>query len=324
MTMMLGTMSKLDNVLPSIVIPYNYNYIAVFLTFSCQLRCTYCINHHGGNLLKKRWMSGDSWIKGLNRIITRNDLPITIQGGEPTAHKHIVKIIRGLREDISVDILTNFEDDKWLYEIAPGRFVRPSKYASIRVSYHHGQSCLTDLLERVLRASEKGYPVGIWEVDHPAYHGEVLVRQQQAISMGIDYRLKEFLGPYEGENYGTMRYPRAVNDYWLRSCECKTSELLIDPLGDIYRCHSDLYAGRGPIGNLLDPGFNAEELDKWRSCSVMGKCNSCDVKIKTNRFQEYGHSSVEIRNISRPYARNTEHQYNVTNTYGKSDKISVQ
>ena len=38
--------------LPPIKLPLKFNYIAAFLTFSCQLRCSYCINHHGGNLLK--------------------------------------------------------------------------------------------------------------------------------------------------------------------------------------------------------------------------------------------------------------------------------
>jgi hypothetical protein len=34
------------------------------------------------------------------------------------------------------------------------------------------------------------------------------------------------------------------------------------------------------------------------TCYNFGDCNPCDVKIKTNRFQEYGHTSVEIININ--------------------------
>ena len=31
-----------------------------------------------------------------------------------------------------------------------------------------------------------------------------------------------------------------------------------------------------------------------RPCDVYGHCNPCDIKVKTNRFQEFGHTSVQI------------------------------
>ena len=74
--------------------------------------------------------------------------------------------------------------------------------------------------------------------------------------------------------------------------ECRTTELLLDPRGNIHRCHSDLYAGRPPIGSLLDPTFASDE--RFRACDRFGECNPCDVKIKTNRFQQTGHTSVTI------------------------------
>ena len=47
-------------------------------------------------------------------------------------------------------------------------------------------------------------------------------------------------------------------------------------------------------------------------------------QVKFNRFQEHGHSSVEIRNISEPYVANEEYVDQVVNTYGKQEKaISV-
>lgn len=302
--------------LTPITLPSSFNYIAVFLTFSCQLRCTYCINHHGGNLVKDRRMSGEDWIKGLNRLNTRSDLPITIQGGEPSVHKDFLNIIGGVRNDIPIDILTNLEMPlEFWRQIPPKRLQRSSKYASIRVSYHHGQSNFEELTSRVRTLSQEGYHIGIWEVDNPDYHNEVIVRQQQAHSMGIDYRLKEFLGPHGGKTYGTFRYPGAVNDRNIRMCDCRTSELLIAPDGQIFRCHSDLYANRLPIGHILDT--NPPNLGAWKSCSVYGKCNSCDIKLKTNRFQEFGHSSVEIENISELIGPNDEYVNTVVNTYGK-------
>jgi hypothetical protein len=115
-----------------------------------------------------------------------------------------------------------------------------------------------------------------------------------------------------------MRYPEAVNAKMLRDCECRTTELLIDPAGYVFRCHSDLYANRFALGHILD-AQPPELLGKWVPCAVYGKCNSCDIKVKNNRFQEYGHSSVEIRNVGPVTADNKEYVEEVINTYGKQD-----
>ncbi len=312
-------MSNTD--LKPIILPENFNYVAAFLSFACMLRCSYCINHHGGDLVKKRWMSGEDWIRGLNRIRSKNgDVPITFQGGEPTVHKHFYEIVKGLRGDFPIDLLTNLEVDPEVFmsHIGPERIKRDAPYGSIRVSYHRGQQDPDVLLKRVKYFMDKGYHIGVWAVDHPEYMDETRKVQKQAENMGIDFRLKEFLGPYNGTNYGTMRYPEAVNARMVRSCECRTTEFLIDPAGYIFRCHSDLYANRFPLGHLLDEQ-PPKLLGEWVPCSVYGKCNSCDIKVKNNRFQEYGHSSVEIRAIGEPYASNLEYVEEVVNTYGKQD-----
>ncbi|MBU4342850.1 MAG: hypothetical protein KKG21_02450, partial [Candidatus Omnitrophica bacterium] len=37
--------------------------------------------------------------------------------------------------------------------------------------------------------------------------------------------------------------------------------------------------------------------DAFRPCDWFGHCNPCDIKIKTNRRQVYGWTSVEIKDI---------------------------
>lgn len=293
------------------------NYVAAFLTFACQLRCPYCINHHGGDLVKARRMTGEEWVAGINRLELPQDLPVTLQGGEPTVHKDFYKIVNGIKRELNIDLLTNLELDvnEFMAKVPSDRMKRDAPYASIRVSYHRGQSDLDILLKKVSRMLAKNYSVGIWAVDHPEYHEETLEVQKRAQSLGIDFRLKEFLGPWKGKDYGSLRYMDAVNSINLRYCKCRTSEVLIAPDGNLFRCHSDLYANRLPVGSLLR--FDETIIGKWRSCAVYGKCNSCDIKVKTDRFQKGNHSSVEIRNLSVPYGINTDQQKEVINTYGK-------
>ena len=311
--------SKIMTDLPTIKLPEDFNYIAAFLTFACTLRCDYCINHHGGDLKKGRWIPGEDWVRGLNRLRANTSLPITLQGGEPTVHKHFYQIVQGINPNMPLDLLTNLEvpTDTFMQYIPKERFKRNSPYASIRVSYHYKQSSRSQLLQKVKILNDNGYSIGIWIVDHPETRQHTDETVRMAKDMNIDIRLKEFLGPYKGKVYGSFAYPEAVDSHYLSKCECKTSELLIGPEGNIYRCHSDLYAARLPIGNLLDPDFSEKQLGQWASCAVYGQCNSCDIKVKYDRFQIHGHSSVKIRDISKPYTPNKKYVANVTNTYGK-------
>ena len=93
--------------------------------------------------------------------------------------------------------------------------------------------------------------------------------------------------------YGNYAYENAVFSKELKNCLCKTTELLIDPFGDVYRCHHDLYNKINSVGNLLDPLFKIE--DDYKPCQFFGNCNPCDVKIKNNYLQQFGHTSVDIR-----------------------------
>lgn len=283
----------------SIIIPESYNYIAVFLTFACNLKCSFCINDFERNVrnvrsVKRKLLSREEWIKGLNRIITRSNLPVTLQGGEPTLHKDFVCIINGVNSGIKIDVLTNLQDEKiFIDNIKPSRLKRDAPYASIRVSYHPEQMNLHKLTDKVLAMQNAGFSVGIWGVMHPNQKREVKAAQKICREKNIDFRTKEFLGEHEGKLYGQYRYSEAVSKKICRNVLCKTTELIIGPTGEVYRCTADVYEDREPIGHILDPNFQIE--DRFRPCGWFGHCNPCDVKVKTNRFQQFGHSSVEIK-----------------------------
>jgi MoaA/NifB/PqqE/SkfB family radical SAM enzyme len=278
----------------SVVIPQSYNYIATFLSLACNLRCSYCINYFEEGRFAKRHISGEDWVKGLNRIVSREDLPISLQGGEPSLHRDYIYILNNIKPELNIDILTNlqFDEDEFIRKVDPKRIKRESPYASIRVSYHPETMKLEPLVKKVLKLQDNGFSIGIWGVMHPMQEVEILKAKEYCISLGIDFRTKEFLGEYDGAMYGSYRYEGACEKKFSKNVLCKTTELIIGSAGDIYRCHSDLYEGRKPIGNILDENFQIE--DKFNECGVYGHCNPCDVKTKTNRFQQFGHTSVEI------------------------------
>lgn len=279
-----------------IVVPDRYNYIGVFLTFGCDLHCSYCINRDKGARPRYKSLTAEQWIQGLNRIVTRDDLPITLQGGEPTVHNGFYDVVDKIDNKINIDILTNaqFDFDTFTHRVVADRLKRISKYASIRVSWHPEQMSLDDTMLRVLALQALGYSVGVWIVDHPAYSYYTKHGADKMQKAGIDVRIKEFLGMYNDKMYGTYKYPGAV-DGTRRKCMCRPSEMLIAPDGGIHRCHSDLYNNREAYANILDD--NVELLDIYKYCSNYGLCNGCDIKLKTNRYQEYGHCSVDISEI---------------------------
>ncbi|MCX7591021.1 MAG: radical SAM protein [Kiritimatiellae bacterium] len=281
--------------LPPVRLPERYNYIGVFLTFACNYRCPQCINRFGVFRDTVEPMTGAEWIRGLNRLRSRPDLPVTLQGGEPTLHPDFYDIVRSLRPDLGVDLLTNLQFDvhEFMCRIPPERMRREAPYASIRVSYHPWVMDFEELSTKVRQMLARGYSVGVWAIEHPAWQRQIEEARVRSMAEGIDFRVKEFLGFCQGQLIGTYRWPEAVSGKKVGRVQCRTSEFLIGPDGRVFRCHRDLYAGEGEVGHICDPAFDI--ADVFRDCENYGLCNPCDVKIKTNRFQQFGHTSVEIR-----------------------------
>lgn len=285
----------------------HHNYVAFFLTLSCNLKCPYCINiHNGGSRVSQAHRNGltaEEWIKAANRLVLRDDLPLTLQGGEPTLHKGFYKFVNEVKPDIKMDLLTNlmFDVDQFIKEAPVWRFNRIAPYAPIRVSYHPGQNDIDDLIKKTLKLKDAGFNVGLFGILQPdgSLRDHILKVKERCLDIGIDFRTKEFLGEYNGKLYGTFKYNGSVNASELKTCECRTTELIVDPSGYVYKCHADLYKGRNSYAHILDENLNEDMIDEFRSCSFYGDCNPCDVKVKTNRFQEYGHTSVEIINIGK-------------------------
>ena len=192
----------------------------------------------------------------------------------------------------------------------PERLRRDAPYASIRVSYHPNEPGMEPLaLARDVKyLQDRGFSIGVWSVLFPSAQQLTAINQFQFVARehGIEFRLKEFVGVHEGKDDLGRPFAVTHGDYskfpgaafsrtGLKYADCKTSELLVGPSGKVYRCHTDLYDGQREIGSLLDPAFKVEDV--FRPCYIHGRCNPCDVKVKTDYTQKRGHTSVEIQNV---------------------------
>ena len=153
--------------LPLIQVKPDHNYVAFFLTLACNLKCPYCINLHQHATRVRahghQEMSAGDWIKAANRLVLRDDLPLTFQGGEPTLHKAFFDIVNEVKPEIKMDLLTNmmFDVDTFIKRVPVQRFTRSAPYAAIRVSYHPGQNDIDDLIEKTKALTAAGFRIGL-------------------------------------------------------------------------------------------------------------------------------------------------------------------
>jgi MoaA/NifB/PqqE/SkfB family radical SAM enzyme len=275
-------------------VPKEYEYIGVFLTLRCNFKCQYCINEKSGKLVRARQeLSTDQWIKTLNNLNIREDVPITIGGGEPTVHKDFFKIINNI--DHYIDLLTNLEFDiiKFIHNVDPSSMYNPDNeaYKSIRVSFHPEFMNVDETIGKAVALQDAGFNIGILPINHPENTEANLHLCEEGRKNQIYVFIKDFLGEYKGQMVGHYKYPEGLNGRHNLLVDCRTKELLISPNGNIFKCHRDLYINENPIYNLMD---NPEIIYDYRLCENYGLCNPCDLKLKVNRFLQMGSCSVDI------------------------------
>ena len=261
-------------------VPGFVQYIGAFLTLSCNLNCSFCINEpeqkgdrkgYFANPNARKRLSPQQWAAALSRISSSNELPITLQGGEPTVYTHpqekhaFFKIFQAIQRPQKFDLLTNlqFEPQEFISQLGEklSMFQRKAPYPSIRVSYHpiemnkvyNGQG-LEMIINKAHALRKLGLSIhsdkakstlGVYMVAHPDNLPYEKSARQSCYENDIPFELKEFLGPLPDNEYsGTYLYPFSTNyaGQHIISSQCRTTEILIAPNGYIYRCHHDLYA----------------------------------------------------------------------------------
>lgn len=285
-----------------ILIPYDYDYVGIYLTNKCFLRCPYCLTgHHGATFIGAsgvKELAPKDWIRGLNRFLLPPDVPISLQGGEPFLYKGIWELLENI--DHKVDIMTALppfltrQHFLRLKTLAWNK--RPAPYPTIRVSYHKGQNDFKELVERIAELNDI-LSIGLYYLTHPSISEEEIAEiKSYAKRRGVELRAKDFLGFYEGKMYGSLKFPEAaIGRRKGIDVYCRNTVVPVAPDGQIYLCHSDLYFNRvkRALGNILDENF--EFPMEYLPCPNFGLCSECDIKIKNNHYQQFGYTSVDIR-----------------------------
>ena len=278
-----------------IVVPDHYNYLAVFLTFFCPRECSYCLNEQGDGLQQRQIVDGKEWMAALNRLETK--LPITFNGGEPLSHPGFFEIVNGLDERLKVDMLTTLPYDvqEFIENLNPERFERDLPYGAIRVTYHPETMDLEETIGKVRRIKEAGFNIDMNLVDNPKNKEEAKLTKEKIIAAGLECVIKPFLGYLDEKLYGQFRYAESCSMESRKDVKCQTTQLLIDPKGNVYRCYGDLFRQNpdGVLGNIFDPEVDLTVRDT--ECNNFGFCHPCDVQIKFDRFSKWDYAAVEIK-----------------------------
>ncbi len=299
-----------------ITLPKSYNYMSAFLTFRCNLNCSFCVNKASSNNFyrdKFNEISGEQWVRAINRIEAPKEIPMSLVGGEPSLHKDFIYIINNIKPELGIDIVTNLWWNKvkinnFIEKVSPERINNHSPFPSIRVSYHPEQMGEGEkLVENTSKLKKAGFDIGIECIMYPS-PAQLESLERMALRCKkeeISFRPKSFIGVYGGKDNldrefaithgNSSRYPEAVSSEKNLECMCKTSNLLINPCGEVYKCQRDLLLSENPVGNLLNSSFQIEDI--FRHCNKYGECHPCDVKVKTNNKEELGTTLVEIRDV---------------------------
>ena len=88
---------------------------------------------------------------------------------------------------------------------------------------------------------------------------EIVHAKKYCTSLGIDFRTKEFLGEYDGRCMAPFATKGHVTKNSKNKSYARRRNLSSEAMATCYRCHSDLYEGRTPIGNIPDEDFEIEE-----------------------------------------------------------------
>jgi hypothetical protein len=260
-----------------------FDTIQLFITFRCSGDCPYCIQ---GKIKRNVYteVSTDKWIDLIKGH--QHGTKIGLIGGEPTVYKGFKDIIEQCANDYVLTVTTNLKSK--LFEDFNSFLLWASKYkVRWNMSFHPSVLSVNDFVNKVTLMRLHG----LW-VDQVAsvdceevrkYHKELcdsnigfwLQIDTSIDDKGVLHPTKEELHTYGSGETGIYDYKEYsfLCDGVKKKIDvfCMTKKLLVNPEGEVFRCHRDIYSRENSIGNIFDRNVTPNYI-----CPNLGTCNPCD------------------------------------------------
>jgi len=263
------------------------NFILLYPTLRCNLKCSYCIHEVDKDKIGKRWGSKDSELNAdafcalLDRIGKPYHLELT--GGEPTLYKGLNKVLNKVHDGCTWAITSNTRTDienidlqKCIMWTASYHgesekfdtnleFLRGKVNLSITVvaEFHN----IEDAIETAIRYKMRGYSVSLQRQIHPDVNwrgSEQWTMLQAARGLGINVVDEGAPANYNFQS-GFM-------------CRGGSSYFTVMPSGNVYRCFTDAMDGKA-IGTVeaFVPWFGS------RGCQR--ECYECAQDVRAREYK---------------------------------------
>jgi len=228
-------------------------------------------------------LSWCSWVRHLNRLVTRNG--IVFAGEEPIRYAHFYDLLTGLRRDLPIEICTRlgFDVSEWLARVSPDRFDAARLTPTLRVRFDPRTMDAETTIERALLLQGAGFQIGLRAVLVPRLKASALTAAERGRRAGLDFTTEPFVGVLDGRLFGQFRYRNAcrgrseVPSPEHRRVLCRSRQLIVSPNGSLFGCHHDLIAGGPAMGRLSDE--RPRLAVAFHPCAAFGSCDPRDVAV---------------------------------------------
>lgn len=282
------------------------SYFGVFLTLACSLKCDYCVQKISLPLepvAKYPLISGEDWIRGLNKIGARTKKrflrqakkkKVSITGGEPTIHPDFVYILNNLDKDWNITVTSNFTSSFFEGEAKALKQIKRRAKLKFNGSFHFLYTPLEKFIENVRKIKKSGiFLHTLFVVGHPGYKDKVQEYRKKLLEVHPLVKIQRFFGyhndklypcedgydiDYQQQDgiYNYESYQEGFAQKMKQPIYCRMNKVLFAPNGDIYNCHYKLYtAHKDKLGNLFDSNEVILPQDYFL-CQDYGFCNPCD------------------------------------------------
>jgi MoaA/NifB/PqqE/SkfB family radical SAM enzyme len=183
---------------------------------ACNYRCPYCFSHNLWKELASRnkYFPAERWLGAWHRIQERYGAArIKIACGEPFIYPEFFRLVQGLSQEHTLEIVTNLSCGKeelgaFLAGVAPGA-------VTLYASFHpHFEQC-EPFIEKALMVKGKGFLSGVNFVVYPAAFDQMKYFKRRFEAAGLNFCLLPFRGAYRGAIYPdayTEEEKRTINE----------------------------------------------------------------------------------------------------------------